>query len=236
LCIQNVSIVTVAPPKPPERNEPDDLIPEARAHQRRRRLIGAAFVALAGGVALGIYAVVSGGAPQGIRAGGGKLDAGGALPRCHSAELRLAGPQFNGAYTGHEVENFTLTNVSSRACVLRGWPTVSAVLSKRVVTETPKGAHIRNGAQRTGHLLPVRAVHLSPQGSASFNVVSSSPFMLSHPRCVRAFGEFVTPPGGHVPLRVRVSGQGDYWPAKYCGYGVLVTPVVPGRIDRYQAG
>ncbi len=39
-----------------------------------------------------------------------------------------------------------------------------------------------------------------------------------------------------MPLRVNVSGQGDYWPAKYCGYGVLVTPVVSGRIDRYQAG
>ena len=60
--------------------------------------------------------------------------------------------------------------------------------------------------------------------------------MSSHPRCVRAFGELVTPPGGTVPLRVNVSGQGDYWPAKYCGYGVLVTPVVSGRIDRYQAG
>jgi hypothetical protein len=60
--------------------------------------------------------------------------------------------------------------------------------------------------------------------------------MQSHPRCVRAFGELVTPPGGHVPLRVRVSGQANYWPAKYCGYGVLVTPVVAGRTDRYQAG
>ena len=60
--------------------------------------------------------------------------------------------------------------------------------------------------------------------------------MSSHPPCVRAFGELVTPPGGRVPLRVRVSGQSDYWPAKYCGYGVSVTPVVPGRIDHYQAG
>jgi hypothetical protein len=60
--------------------------------------------------------------------------------------------------------------------------------------------------------------------------------MSSHPPCVRAFAELVTPPGGRVPLRVRVSGQSDYWPAKYCGYGVAVTPVVPGRIDHYQAG
>lgn len=234
--IQNVSIVTVAPPKPPVRDEPDALIPEARAHQWRRRLIGAAFVALAAGIALSIYAIVSGGASQGPHTGGGGPDAVAASPRCHSAELRLAGPRFNGAYTGHSVDNFTFTNASSHACVLRGWPTVSLVLSNRVVTETTKGAHIRNGAQRTGHLLPVRAVRLSPGGSASFDVVSSSPFMLSHPRCVQAFGELVTPPGGDVPLRVRVSGRGDYWPAKYCGYGVLVTPVVPGRNDDYQAG
>jgi hypothetical protein len=227
--------VTVAPPKPPARDEPDALIPEARAHQWRRRLVGAAFVALAAGVALSIYAVVSGGVPQGTHAGATKPDAVGSFRRCRSDALRLTGPRFNGAYTGHEVENFTLTNVSSRACVLRGWPTVSVVLADRVVSETPKGARIRNGAQRTGHLLPVRAVHLSRQGSASFNVVSSSPFVSSHPRCVRAYGEVVTPPGGDA-LRVGVSGQGDYWPAKYCGYGVLVTSVVPGRIDHYQAG
>jgi len=226
----------VAPPKPPTRNEPDDLIPEARARQWRRRLIGAAFVALAAGVALSIYAIASGGAPQGTHTGGGKLDAVAASPGCRSAALRLTGPRFNGAYTGHEVENFTLTNTSNRACVLRGWPTVSIVLANRVVSETPKGSRIRNGAQRTGRLLPVRAVHLSPQGSASFNVVSSSPFVASHPRCVRAFAELVTPPGTRVPLRVTISGQGDYWPAKYCGYGVLVTPVVSGRIDHYQAG
>jgi hypothetical protein len=227
--------VTVAPPKPPTRNEPEDLIPEARARQWRRRLIGAALVALAAGVALSIYAVVSGGAPKGKHAGGSKL-AVAALPRCRSAELRLTGPRFNGAYTGHEVDNFTFTNVSAHACVLRGWPNVSLVLRNRVVSETSKSGRIRNGAQQTGHLLPVSAVQLSPQGSASFDVVSSSPFMLRHPRCVRAFGELVTPPGGRAPMRVNVTGQGDYWPAKYCGYGVLVTPVVSGRIDHYQAG
>ena len=234
--IENVAIVTVAPPKQPARNEPDALIPEARAHQWRRRLIGAAFVALAAGVALSIYAIAFGGAGQGTHTGGGKLNAVAAFPRCRSAELRLTGPRFNGAYTGHEVDNFTFTNVSAHACVLRGWPNVSLVLSDRVVLETAKRGRIRNGAERTGRLLPVRAVQLSPQGSASFDVVSSAPFASSHPRCVRAFGELITPPGGRLPMRVIVSGQGDYWPAKYCGYGVLVTPVVPGRIDRYQAG
>lgn len=234
--IQNVSIVTLSPPKPPSQDESDALIREARVRQWRRRLVSASFVALAAGVALSLYAIASGGGTQGTHAGGTKSDAVGSFRRCRSDALRLTGPRFNGAYTGHEVENFTFTNVSSHACALRGWPTVSAVLGDRVVSEIPKGARIRNGARRTGHLLPVRAVRLPSRAAASFNVVASSPFMSHHPRCERAFGELVTPPGGTVSLHVAVPGKSDYWPAKYCGYGVLVTPVVSGRIDRYQAG
>jgi hypothetical protein len=198
--------------------------------QLRRRLIGAASVALAAAVALSTYAITSGRSPDKPTRGRGSA-AVGSLRRCRNEQLRLSGPRFNGAGTGHSVENFTFTNVSTRSCVLRGWPTVAAVVGNRVASETTGHWRIRNGARRTGKPLPVHSVPLPPRGAASFNVVALAPFTANPPPCVRASGELITPPGGHVPLRVVVHGKDEY-----CGAGLMVTPVVPGRIDRYQAG
>jgi hypothetical protein len=228
--IQNVSIVTVAPPKPPAQNEPDALIPEARARQWKRRVVASGLVALAAAAALSLYAIASGGSGAKLGRTGGS-QAVGFFPRCRSDQLRLTGPLFNGAFTGHSIENFTFTNVSSRSCVLRGWPTVAAVVHGSVVSETTGHWRIRNGARRTGRLLPVHTVQLPPGGSASFDVVAAAPFTTNPPPCVRASGELVTPPGGHVPLRVVAHGKDEF-----CGAGLMVTPVAPGRIDRYQAG
>jgi hypothetical protein len=222
--------VTVAPPKPPAQNEPDALIPEARARQWKRRMLASGLVALAAAVALSLYAIASGGSDAKHGRTGGSQTVG-VFRRCRSDQLRLAGPLFNGAGTGHSIENFTFTNVSGRSCVLRGWPTVAAVVQGKAVSETTGHWRIRNGARRTGRLLPVHAVQLPPRGAASFDVVALAPFTADPPPCVRASGELVTPPGGHVPLRVVVHGKDEY-----CGGGLLVTPVVPGRIDRYQAG
>lgn len=227
---QNVSIVTVAPPSPPAQNDPDALIPEARARQWKRRVLGSGLVALAAAVGLSLYAIASGGSDAKHGRSGGS-QAVGQLRRCRSDQLRLAGPLFNGGGTGHSIENFTFTNASSRSCMLRGWPTVAAVVQGRVISETTGHWRIRNGARRSGRLLPVSAVQLPPRGAASFDLVWAAPFTANPPPCVRASGELVTPPGGHVPLRVAVHGKDEY-----CGAGPMVTPVVPGRIDRYQAG
>ena len=80
------------------------------------------------------------------------------------------------------------------------------------------------------HELPVREVVLRPDGAASFNAVYVDAGMVKHPPCVHSVGELVTPPGARVPLRVAEPG------GKYCGLGVMVTPLVPGRLDRYMAG
>lgn len=225
--------MTLAPPRPPTPDEPDALIREARLRQKRR-LLGGVLVVLA--VGLSIYAIIPGGRPH-TRQGRGGSQAAGSFQRCRSDQLRLTGPIGNGAYTGHSVQNFTFTNVSSRSCSLRGWPTVAAVVGSRVILETPKGARGRNGAIRTGRLLPVRTVVLRPQGKAAFNVVAIDPFMLDHAPCVRSSAELVTPPGGNVPLRVEVApNRRPYWPGYYCGLRLGVTSLVSGRIDRYLAG
>ena len=230
--------MAIAPPRlPPSNDQLDALVREARARQRRRRLLGVGLMALAAGVALSTYAVLSGGSHGARRGHGGRSDAVGLLPRCRSDQLRLSGPAANGAGTGHYVENFTLTNVSSSACMLRGWPTVSAVLQSRIVSETPRRSRAPNGAVRTGRPLPVRAVRLRPHGSASFNVVAVNSLFFAHPPpCVRSLGELVTPPGAHVPLRVVRHSYASVRPLKYCGLDLGVTPLVPGRIDHYQAG
>jgi Protein of unknown function (DUF4232) len=228
-------MATAPPRRPPSQDELDALVRQARARHRRRRVLGAGLLALAAGIALSAYAVVSGGSNGARRGHSATPGAAGSLPRCRTDQLRLAGPRANGAGTGHYVENFTFTNVSSSGCMLRGWPTVSAVLLSRIVSETPRHSRVPNGAVRTGRPLPVGAVRLRPRGAASFNVIAVSTEMFAHPpRCVRLLGELVTPPGGQVPLRVVLPGNQARW--KYCGLDLGVTPLVPGRIDRYQAG
>src|SRR6476659_4818168 len=50
----------IAPPKPPSHDELEALIKEARARQLRRRLLGAAGVAIAAALGISIYAFVIG--------------------------------------------------------------------------------------------------------------------------------------------------------------------------------
>jgi hypothetical protein len=51
----------IAPPKPPSSDELELLIKEARERQLRRRLVGAATVAIAAGVGLAVWATLPGG-------------------------------------------------------------------------------------------------------------------------------------------------------------------------------
>src|SRR5215467_7324874 len=53
----------IAPPKPPSHDELEALIKEARARQLRRRLLGAAGIAIAAALGLSIYAFLTGGSP-----------------------------------------------------------------------------------------------------------------------------------------------------------------------------
>jgi hypothetical protein len=75
----------IAPPKRPAQDELEALMKEARARQLRRRLLGAAGVAIAAALALAIYAVTLGsGSSQSVRSA--PLGPGG-VPFCRSAQI-----------------------------------------------------------------------------------------------------------------------------------------------------
>lgn len=75
---------------PPPRDELGLLIREARARQRRRRLVGVAALALVAGSGIGLYAVLGGGATKPKHGtGGSRLLA--SAPRCRSDQLRSGG-------------------------------------------------------------------------------------------------------------------------------------------------
>jgi Domain of unknown function (DUF4232) len=103
----------IAPPKPPSHDELEALIKEARARQLRRRLLGAAGVAIAAALALSMYAVVTGGRVNSVtQANAGRASA----LFCSSSQLAMSiGGQ--GA-TELELGGALITNEGGQACVL----------------------------------------------------------------------------------------------------------------------
>ena len=103
----------IAPPKPPSHDELEALIKEARERQLRRRLLGAAGVAIASAVALSVYAFTlgSGGLPT-VVSGSGRV----APPECRASQLS-AQAALNGA-TGSMAGFATVTNTGLTACSL----------------------------------------------------------------------------------------------------------------------
>jgi len=119
----------LAPPKPPSHDELEALIKEARERQLRRRLLGAAAVAIAAAIGLGIYALVIGGS-AGDGASGTPSTAG--APLCRSSQLS-ATAGLNGA-VGTMLGPVTLTNTSGGACSLpSGLPRVRILWQGRVL-------------------------------------------------------------------------------------------------------
>jgi len=111
----------IAPPKPPSHDELEALIKEARVRQLRRRLMGAAGVAVAAALGLSIYALVTGGSPANLAqppAQGGRATG----PRCLASQLST-GFGFQGS-TQAMMGGATLRNTSGSVCSLpTGWPT-----------------------------------------------------------------------------------------------------------------
>lgn len=79
------SIVTFAPPRPPSPAEREALIREARERQRRRRLLGAASVAIVAAVTMAAYSVLGLGAGRRAAPAGGENQ-----PLCGPACARSA--------------------------------------------------------------------------------------------------------------------------------------------------
>jgi hypothetical protein len=125
----------IAPPRPPSHDDLEALIREARARQLRRRLLGAAGVAVAAAIGLSAYALTTGGAGRPAAASG---PSGIGAPLCRSSQLSATGPSFVGA-TGSMIGGVTITNTSRSACFFpAGKPTVH--VSRR---GTPLPVHTR---------------------------------------------------------------------------------------------
>lgn len=129
--------MTVAPPKPPPREELEALIKEARARQLRRRLIGAVWVAVVAAVGLTTYSLLNAG--RTLSESGAPR---GAAPLCRSSQLSVAAI-WDGA-AGHLFNFFTITNKGAEPCSLpSGRPAV--VLTRdgaqlRVEQRAPAGS------------------------------------------------------------------------------------------------
>jgi Domain of unknown function (DUF4232) len=107
----------IAPPKRPSQDELELLIKEARERQLRRRLLGAAAIAIAAAIGLSAYAFAI----------GGKLDnaaqppaqrARASAPLCRASQL-FASASFQGA-TQTMLGGVTFQNISGTACSLPG--------------------------------------------------------------------------------------------------------------------
>jgi hypothetical protein len=114
----------IAPPRRPSHDELEALIKEARERQLRRRLLGAAGVAIVSAIALGVYAFVTGGRTDHGNSGSPTplLSA----PLCRASQLSSTAG-LNGA-VGTIAGTVILTNTSAGACSFpTGRPEVSVL-------------------------------------------------------------------------------------------------------------
>jgi uncharacterized protein DUF4232 len=119
----------IAPPKPTSHDEIEALIREARQRQLRRRLLGAAGIAIAAALGLGAYALTIGNGGQASSKSASPI---GAAPLCRSSQLS-ASAGLNGA-AGTMLGPATLTNTGGSMCSLpTGRPTVHILWRGRVL-------------------------------------------------------------------------------------------------------
>ena len=102
----------IAPPRPPSHDELEALIKEARERQLRRRLLGAAGVAIVAALGLCLYAISLGGS-SGATAGRSPRTS---FALCRSSGLS-ASSSWNGA-AGSLINFFTIVNRGGGACSL----------------------------------------------------------------------------------------------------------------------
>jgi Protein of unknown function (DUF4232) len=141
----------IAPPKPPEHDELEALIKEARARQLRRRLLGAAGVAIVAALGLTAYALAIGRGGHAKQTGG---SASGGPPLCRSTQLSTsAGVTAAG---GTVFDPVTLANTSSHACSLpAGIPHLHVVFRGKVfpIKQVPWRFGLSGFGTPAGHVL-----------------------------------------------------------------------------------
>jgi hypothetical protein len=207
----------IAPPKPPSHDELEALIKEARARQRRRRLLGAAGIATAAAAVLGAYALTAGPTPRMSATPGGQ---GRATTGCDVAggwRLRIDG--LWSEPTGQDTVPLAVTRTGGQPCTLDGYPTVVLLNGQG----QPLAFEYSHHDQVVTSHSP-RVVHVDGRGSAFF--------MFNKYRCdIRA-------QSGARWVRVRLPGVSgwlvtqlrnrsiDFCPAEPPSRTVAVSPLV----------
>jgi hypothetical protein len=131
----------IAPPRPPSNDQLEALIKEARARQLRRRLVGAAGVAIAAGLSLGAFAFVTGGAS---RQDTGSPNQPASAPFCRASQFSSSAG-LNGA-VGTLAGTVRLTNTTTGACSFpTGRPRVSVLWRGHVLPTLSRTLPERSG-------------------------------------------------------------------------------------------
>jgi hypothetical protein len=153
----------LAPPRPPSHDELEALIKEARARQLRRRLLGAAGVAIAAGIGLCIYAFLAGGS-QGAATASGSSPETVAAPCSAAAGWRLRLDGLWSEPTGQHTAPLSVTRIGGSACTLAGYPKITLL--------TAGGHKLGFRYSHRGDLVvaarPPHAVRVADGGSAYF--------------------------------------------------------------------
>jgi hypothetical protein len=210
----------VAPPKPPSHDELEALIKEARARQLRRRLLGAAGVAIAAALALSAYAVASGRTQRPAETSIGRPGA--AATRCGVAGgWRLKLDELWSEPTGQHTAPLVLTRTGASACTLVGYPAIALL--------NAQGQRLRFRYSHHGDLVVAaqhpHVVHVAGRGFAYFllNKYRCDSRSVSAARRLR-----VTLPGvrGSLTLQLPHYPIMDYCPADSPSTTIAVSPVV----------
>ena len=209
----------IAPPRPPQ-DDHELLIKEARARQLQRRLVGAAGVAIASALGLGIFALVTGGADR-ARTAPGDLPKFVAAPCSAAAGWRLSLDSLWSEPTGQHTAPIALNRIGGSACTLVGYP--------RITLLDARGDQLRFRYSHRGDLVvaarPPHPVQVADGGAAHF--------LLNKYRCdARDTGIArwlrATVPGirGRLVLRLPRYPIIDYCPVAGPSTTVAVSPLV----------
>lgn len=208
--------MTVTAP-PPQNEDLEALIKEARERQLRRRLIGAAGLAVAAAIGLGVYALSASSGPQTRQGQEGGTFAGSSLPRCQSGQLRLSAPKMWGAAAGSLIEDLTLTNSSGTTCSVEGWPTVRRFNGAGQVIPVQLGRWVYTLSGPA----PFRVVSLPPGSAATFPIFGQDWNHAADRACPNARRIQVRPGGGGWLSVARKIPACQAWD---------VGPLVPGHV------
>ena len=152
----------IAPPKPPSHDELEALIKEARARQLRRRLLGAAGIAAAAAVGLGVHALATGPAQRTSATSGGRPRLATGCGVAGGWHLRTDG--LWSEPTGQHTVPLAIARTGAKPCTLDGYPTV--VLLNRHGQRLAFSYSHRGDQVVTSH--PPHVVRVEGYGSAYF--------------------------------------------------------------------